>query len=114
MVSKAFRVYNLRTKKIEENLHVQFLENRTNIADSGPEWLFYLETLSNTMNYVPITSGTRDNDLEGSEEFIDDDEPCRDDEDDKDQIVMPLWDFLKIMKTHNLQRILKRKVMPML
>lgn len=94
MVSKAFRVYNLRTKKIEENLHVEFLENRTNIAGSGPEWLFDLETLSNTMNYVPITSGTRDNDLEGSEEFIDEDEPCKDDEDDKDQIVMPLWDFV--------------------
>jgi hypothetical protein len=74
MVSKAFRVYNLRTKKIEENLHVQFLENRTNIAGSGPEWLFDLETLSNTMNYVPITSGTSDNDLESSEEFIDEDE----------------------------------------
>ena len=56
MVSKAFRVYNLRTKKIEENLHVQFLENKANIAGSGPEWLFDLETLSNTMNYVPITS----------------------------------------------------------
>jgi hypothetical protein len=56
MVSKAFRVYNLRTKKIEKKFHVQFLENKTNIAGSGPEWLFDLETLSNTMNYVPITS----------------------------------------------------------
>jgi hypothetical protein len=37
MVSKAFRVYNLRTRKIEENLHVQFLENKANIAGSGPE-----------------------------------------------------------------------------
>jgi hypothetical protein len=46
------------------------------------------------MNYVPITSETRDNDLEGSEKFIDEDEPCRDDEDDKDQIVMPIWDFV--------------------
>jgi hypothetical protein len=94
MVSKAFRVYTLRTKKIEENLHVKFLENRTNIAGSGPEWLFDLETLSNIMNYVPITSRTRDNDLEGSEEFIDEDEPCKDDKNDKDQIVMPLWDFV--------------------
>jgi hypothetical protein len=93
MVSKAFRVYNLRTRKIEENLHVQFLENKANIAGSGPEWLFDLETLSNTMNYVPITSDSSDADLEDSEEFIDEDESCRDDEDDKDQFVMPIWDF---------------------
>ncbi|MCO6516906.1 MAG: hypothetical protein J6586_10530, partial [Snodgrassella sp.] len=93
MVSKAFRVYNLRTRKIEENLHVQFLENKANIAGSGPEWLFDLETLSNTMNYVPIASDSSDVDLEDSEEFIDDDESCQDDEDDKDQFVMPIWDF---------------------
>ena len=94
MVSKAFRVYNLRTKKIEENLHVEFLENKTNMAGSGLEWLFDLETLSNTMNYVPITSSTGDSNLEKTEEFIDEDVSCTDDEDDKDQIVMPLWDFV--------------------
>ena len=93
MVSKAFRVYNLRTRKIEENLHVQFLENKANIAGSGPEWLFDLETLSNTMNYVPITSDSSDADLEDTEEFIDEDESCQDDEDDKDQFVMPIWEF---------------------
>ena len=67
MVSKAFRVYNLRTKKIEENLHVEFLENKANMAGSGPDWLFDLETLTNTMNYVPLTSSTGDKDLEDSE-----------------------------------------------
>ena len=94
MVSKAFRAYNLRTKKIEENLHVEFLENKPNIAGASPEWLFDLETLSNTMNYVPIVPGIGANDFEGSEEFIDEDEPNKDSEDDKDQIVMPLWDFV--------------------
>nr|GFB15191.1 retrovirus-related Pol polyprotein from transposon TNT 1-94 [Tanacetum cinerariifolium] len=33
--SKAFRVYNSRTKKVEENLHVNFLENKLNVAGSG-------------------------------------------------------------------------------
>jgi hypothetical protein len=94
MVSKAFRVYNLRTKKIEENLHVEFLENKPNTTGAGPEWLFDLETLANTMNYVPVAPGTGDNDFEGSEEFIDEDEPSKDSEDDKDQIIMPLWDFV--------------------
>nr|GEZ58273.1 putative ribonuclease H-like domain-containing protein [Tanacetum cinerariifolium] len=32
---KAFRVYNSRTKKVEENLHINFLENKPNVAGSG-------------------------------------------------------------------------------
>nr|GEW20022.1 hypothetical protein [Tanacetum cinerariifolium] len=35
--SKAFRVYNSRTKKVEENLHVNFLKNKPNVAGSGQE-----------------------------------------------------------------------------
>ncbi|GKF38102.1 hypothetical protein Tco_0118163, partial [Tanacetum coccineum] len=30
--SKAFRVYNIRTRKVEENLHVRFLEDKPIIA----------------------------------------------------------------------------------
>ncbi|GJR97166.1 retrovirus-related pol polyprotein from transposon TNT 1-94 [Tanacetum coccineum] len=32
--SKAFRVFNSRTRMVEENLHVQFIENTPNIAGS--------------------------------------------------------------------------------
>ncbi|GKA91277.1 putative ribonuclease H-like domain-containing protein [Tanacetum coccineum] len=32
--SKAFRVFNNRTRKVEENLHVNFLENKPNVAGS--------------------------------------------------------------------------------
>ncbi|GJS15073.1 putative ribonuclease H-like domain-containing protein [Tanacetum coccineum] len=33
--SKAFRVFNTRTRKIQENLHITFLENKPNVARSG-------------------------------------------------------------------------------
>nr|GEV44493.1 ribonuclease H-like domain-containing protein [Tanacetum cinerariifolium] len=33
--SKAFRVYNSRTRKVEENLHVNFLENKSNVTGRG-------------------------------------------------------------------------------
>ncbi|GJZ02639.1 putative ribonuclease H-like domain-containing protein [Tanacetum coccineum] len=33
--SKAFRVYNLETKRVEENLHITFLENKPNVAGKG-------------------------------------------------------------------------------
>ncbi|GKA45111.1 putative ribonuclease H-like domain-containing protein [Tanacetum coccineum] len=51
--SKAFRVFNSRTRKVEENLHVNFLENKPNVAGSGPEWLFDIDILTNFMNYQP-------------------------------------------------------------
>ncbi|GJZ63945.1 retrovirus-related pol polyprotein from transposon TNT 1-94 [Tanacetum coccineum] len=46
--SKAFRVFNSRTRIVEENLHVQFSENTPNIAGSGPNWLFDIDALTNT------------------------------------------------------------------
>ncbi|GJR89899.1 putative ribonuclease H-like domain-containing protein [Tanacetum coccineum] len=59
--SKAFRVFNSRTRKVEENLHVNFLENKPNVAGNGPEWLFNIDILINTMNYQPVSAGNRTN-----------------------------------------------------
>ncbi|GJY48564.1 putative ribonuclease H-like domain-containing protein [Tanacetum coccineum] len=40
--SKAFKVYNLETKRVEENLHITLLEIKLNVAGKGPNWLFDL------------------------------------------------------------------------
>nr|GEX55001.1 hypothetical protein [Tanacetum cinerariifolium] len=67
--SKAFRVFNKRTKKVEENLHVDFLENKVIEKGVGPNCLLDIDTLTNSMNYVSVavagksstnTSGTKD------------------------------------------------------
>ncbi|GJS47751.1 putative ribonuclease H-like domain-containing protein [Tanacetum coccineum] len=58
--SKAFRVFNTRTRKVEENLHITFLENKPNVAGSGPDWLFDIDLLTNSMNYEPSTELIRD------------------------------------------------------
>ncbi|GJT95298.1 putative ribonuclease H-like domain-containing protein [Tanacetum coccineum] len=60
--SKAFRVFNSRTRIVEENLHVQFSENTSNIIGSGPNWLFDIDALTNYMNYKPIVAGNQSND----------------------------------------------------
>ncbi|GJZ48028.1 putative ribonuclease H-like domain-containing protein [Tanacetum coccineum] len=65
--SKAFRVFNTRTKKVEENLHIKFLENKPNVAGSGPEWLFDIDSLTKSMNYEPVTVGNQTNDDAGIE-----------------------------------------------
>nr|GEY65565.1 hypothetical protein [Tanacetum cinerariifolium] len=56
MSSKAFRVFNKRTKRVEENLHVDFLENKHIKKGAGLNWLFDIDALTNSMNYVPVVS----------------------------------------------------------
>nr|GEY78872.1 ribonuclease H-like domain-containing protein [Tanacetum cinerariifolium] len=54
MSSKAFRVFNKRTKRVEENLHIEFIENKAIEKGSGPNWLFDIVSLTKSMNYVPV------------------------------------------------------------
>nr|GEU89598.1 hypothetical protein [Tanacetum cinerariifolium] len=53
--SKAFRVYNLETKRVKENLLVNFLENKPSVAGKGHAWMFDLDYLTNSMNYEPVS-----------------------------------------------------------
>ncbi|GKB57552.1 ribonuclease H-like domain-containing protein [Tanacetum coccineum] len=64
--SKAFRVYNIRTRKVEENLHIRFLEDKPIIACDGPKWLFDIDVLTKSMNYLPVVAGTNSNDSNAS------------------------------------------------
>ncbi|GKB46585.1 hypothetical protein Tco_0897338 [Tanacetum coccineum] len=58
---KAFRVFNSRTRIVEENLHVQFSENTPNIVGSGPNWLFDIYTITKSMNYKPVVARNQSN-----------------------------------------------------
>ncbi|GJX50279.1 ribonuclease H-like domain-containing protein [Tanacetum coccineum] len=69
--NKAFRVFNTRTRKVEENLHITFLENKPNVAGSGPDWLFDIDLLTNSMNYEPVTAGNQTNRNAGIKDNID-------------------------------------------
>nr|GFB99363.1 hypothetical protein [Tanacetum cinerariifolium] len=58
---KAFRVFNSRTRIIEETLHINFMENKPNVAGFGPAWLFDINSLTRggrTQTYVlfPVLS----------------------------------------------------------
>nr|GEV21476.1 hypothetical protein [Tanacetum cinerariifolium] len=67
MSSKAFRVFNKRTKRVEENLHVDFLENKLIEKGAGRNWLFDIDTLTNSMNYVSVVSaGTTSTNFSGT------------------------------------------------
>ncbi|GJV76894.1 hypothetical protein Tco_1508478 [Tanacetum coccineum] len=64
--SKAFRVFNSRTRIVEENLHVQFSENTPNIAGSGPNWLVDIGVLTKSMNYKPFVTWNQSNGSAGT------------------------------------------------
>ncbi|GKG27256.1 retrovirus-related pol polyprotein from transposon TNT 1-94, partial [Tanacetum coccineum] len=66
--SKAFRVYNLETKRVEENLYITFLENKPNVAGKGPTWIFDLDYLTDSMSYHPVSSENQSNLHAGQQE----------------------------------------------
>nr|GEV72404.1 hypothetical protein [Tanacetum cinerariifolium] len=69
--SKVFRVFNSRTRIVQETLHVNFLENKPNITGTGPTWLFDIDSLTRTMNYQPVTAGNQSNPSAGFQEEFD-------------------------------------------
>nr|GEU75509.1 putative ribonuclease H-like domain-containing protein [Tanacetum cinerariifolium] len=69
--SKAFRVFNSRTRIVQETLHVNFMENKPNVAGSGPTWLFDIDTLTKTMNYHLVIAGNQSNPSAGVQEQFD-------------------------------------------
>ncbi|GJT98907.1 uncharacterized mitochondrial protein-like protein [Tanacetum coccineum] len=75
---KAFRVFNSKTRIVEENLHIRFSESTPNAVGSGPDWLFDIDALTRTMNYEPIVTCTQSNGFVGTEPV-------------KDYILLPLW-----------------------
>nr|GEX54916.1 hypothetical protein [Tanacetum cinerariifolium] len=65
--SKAFRVCNIRTRKVEENIHITFLKNKPMIAGGEPEWLFNIDALSKSMNYAPKGNSLYDSSSQASD-----------------------------------------------
>ncbi|GJY00050.1 putative ribonuclease H-like domain-containing protein, partial [Tanacetum coccineum] len=50
--SKAYRVYNLSSKKIEETLNLRYLEDNPNVQGLGHEWYFDLDYLTASLGYT--------------------------------------------------------------
>nr|GEW64190.1 hypothetical protein [Tanacetum cinerariifolium] len=90
MSSKAFRVFNKRTKRVEESLHVDFLENKLIKKGAGPNWLFDIDTLTNSMNYVQvIVAGTSSTNFSGTKDVASQD--VKKDVSSLRYIALPNW-----------------------
>ncbi|GJT55629.1 putative ribonuclease H-like domain-containing protein [Tanacetum coccineum] len=88
--SKAFRVFNSRTKIVEENLHIRFSGITPNVVGSG-HWLFDIDVLTRTMNYESIVAGTQSNGFAGTKASDNACQDIKETEPVKDYILLPLW-----------------------
>ncbi|GJU63748.1 putative reverse transcriptase, RNA-dependent DNA polymerase, partial [Tanacetum coccineum] len=84
-------VYNIRTRKVEENLHIRFLEDKPIIAGDGPKWLFDIDVLTKSMNFVPVIASTNFNDSVGTKESIGTGHSSKKTGSSQDYILMAPW-----------------------
>ncbi|GJZ06102.1 putative ribonuclease H-like domain-containing protein [Tanacetum coccineum] len=89
--SKAFRVFNSRTRIVEENLHIRFSESTPNVVGSGPDWLFDIDAPTRTMNYEPIVTSTQSNGFAGTKASDNAGQARKETEPVKNYILLPLW-----------------------
>ncbi|GJV74607.1 ribonuclease H-like domain-containing protein [Tanacetum coccineum] len=89
--SKAFRVFNSRTRIVKENLHVQFSENTPNITGSRPNWLFDIDAQTKSINYKPVVAGNQSNSKAGTNACDDAGKARMETVPSKNYIMLPLW-----------------------
>ncbi|GKE75116.1 ribonuclease H-like domain-containing protein [Tanacetum coccineum] len=89
--SKAFIVFNSRTRIVEENLHIRFSESTPNVIGSGLDWLFDIDALTRTMSYKPIVAGTQSNGFAGTNASDNAGQARKETKPVKDYILLPLW-----------------------
>ncbi|GJZ60145.1 putative ribonuclease H-like domain-containing protein [Tanacetum coccineum] len=98
--SKAFKVFNSRTRIVEENLHVQFSKNTPNIAGSGPNWLFDIDALTKSLNYKPVVARNQSNGNAGTKACDDACKARMETIRGKDYILLLLW-FVDLLHSQN-------------
>ncbi|GJY28968.1 ribonuclease H-like domain-containing protein [Tanacetum coccineum] len=89
--SKALGITTAKTRRVEENLHIGFLENKPMIEGNGPKWLFDIDSLTQSMNYVPVAAGTISNKSAGTQGELNAGTSTQKEEISQDCIVMPIW-----------------------
>nr|GEU46318.1 ribonuclease H-like domain-containing protein [Tanacetum cinerariifolium] len=89
--SKAFRVFNSRTRIVQETLHIIFLENQPNVVGSGPTWLFDIDTLTQSMNYQPVAAENQPNSSTGIQETFDASKVGKESFSTQQYVLLPLW-----------------------
>ncbi|GKB01518.1 putative ribonuclease H-like domain-containing protein [Tanacetum coccineum] len=71
-------------------MHIKFLENKSNVVGSGPEWLFDIDSLTKSMNYELVTVGNQTNGDAGIETNVNAGQAGQEKIFDHEYILLPL------------------------
>nr|GEV12336.1 hypothetical protein [Tanacetum cinerariifolium] len=89
--SKALRVFNSRTRIVQETLHINFHKNKPNVAEIRPKWLFDIDNLTMSMNYQPVVVGNQPNDNAGIKENLNAGKVRKETVSAQQYVLLPLW-----------------------
>ncbi|GJX29151.1 putative ribonuclease H-like domain-containing protein, partial [Tanacetum coccineum] len=90
VVSKDMRVFNKRTMIVEETLNIRFLENTPNVKGNGPDWLFDVDSLTISKNYVLVVAGNQTNGISRTKDNIVAGHAQKEKEPEQEYILIPL------------------------
>ena len=85
--SKAYRVYNVTAKKIQETLNLRFLEDRPNIQGQGYAWYFDLDYLTDHLGYARFKFDDSKESPTNNAGTMFDDSDCESEEDEPPIVV---------------------------
>nr|GEU99320.1 hypothetical protein [Tanacetum cinerariifolium] len=95
--NKAYKVYNMSNKSVEETMNLRYLKEKPNVQGLGHEWYFDLDYLTDTLGYKP----NKANQSAGTQEAITNPAGTRDADSDSDcdeqVIIVPSY------PSHNIQ-----------
>nr|GEW26026.1 hypothetical protein [Tanacetum cinerariifolium] len=91
VTSKAFRVFNSRTRIVQETLHINFLKNQPNVAGSRPTWLFDINPLNLSMNYQSVVTWNQPNHNAGIQENLNAGNVGKETVSSQQYVLLPLW-----------------------
>ncbi|GJR40125.1 putative ribonuclease H-like domain-containing protein [Tanacetum coccineum] len=86
----AIRVFNKRTRIVKETLNIRFLENGPNVTGNRPDWIFDVDSLTISMNYVSVVAGNQTNDIAGTRDNIVTGQAEKKTEPEQEYILIPI------------------------
>nr|GEV42708.1 putative ribonuclease H-like domain-containing protein [Tanacetum cinerariifolium] len=97
--NKAYRVYNVPNKRLEETINLWFLEDKPNVQGLGHEWYFDLDYLTDSLGYKHVSAnhptGTQGNKTKSAGTHdVDSDSDC-----DEQVIIVPSYPSNSIQGT---------------
>ncbi|GKE67840.1 hypothetical protein Tco_1522001 [Tanacetum coccineum] len=100
--NRAYRVYNVPNKRVEETMNLRYLEEKPNVQGLGHEWYFDLDYLTDTLGYKRDKANQSAGTQEASTNPAGTQDADSDSECDEQVIIVPSY------PSHNIQEELIR------